>query len=81
MRQSTLWYHADFNLRNTYIESSYCLATIVSDFFFKSMGCNLPSSSVREISQARIYWNGLLFLSPGDLPDPGIEPGLLYWQA
>jgi len=20
------------------------------------------------------YWSGLLFLSPGDLPDPGIEP-------
>ena len=20
------------------------------------------------------YWNGLLFLSPGDLPDPDIEP-------
>ena len=22
------------------------------------------------------YWNGLPFPSPGDLPDPGIEPGL-----
>ena len=21
------------------------------------------------------YWNGLPFPSPGDLPDPGIEPG------
>ena len=21
------------------------------------------------------YWSGLPFLSPGDLPDPGIEPG------
>ena len=21
------------------------------------------------------YWNGLPFLSPGDLPNPGIEPG------
>ena len=21
------------------------------------------------------YWSGLLFLSPGDLPGPGIEPG------
>ena len=20
------------------------------------------------------YWSGLLFLSPGDLPDPGIDP-------
>ena len=23
------------------------------------------------------YWSGLPFLSPGDLPDPGIEPGSL----
>ena len=23
------------------------------------------------------YWSGLPFSSPGDLPDPGIEPGLL----
>ena len=30
------------------------------------------------------YWNGLLFPSPGDLPDPEIEPGSLAspaWQA
>ena len=26
------------------------------------------------------YWNGLPFLSPGDLPDLGIEPVLLHWQ-
>ena len=24
------------------------------------------------------YWNGLPFPSPGDLPDPGIEPSLLH---
>ena len=22
----------------------------------------------------QVYWSGLLFPSPGDLPDPGIEP-------
>ena len=33
------------------------------------------------------YWSGLLFPTPGDLPDPGIKPKrsnplcLLYWQA
>ena len=27
------------------------------------------------------YWSGLSFLSPGDLPDPGIEPGSLTMQA
>ena len=24
------------------------------------------------------YWSGLPLPSPGDLPDPGIEPGLLH---
>ena len=27
------------------------------------------------------YWSGLLFPSPGDLPDPGIEPGFPALQA
>ena len=27
------------------------------------------------------YWSGLPFPSPGDLPDPGIEPGSLVLQA
>ena len=27
------------------------------------------------------YWNGLLFPSPGHLPDPGIEPGSPAFQA
>jgi len=24
------------------------------------------------------HWSGLSFLSPGDLPDPGLNPGLLH---
>ena len=27
------------------------------------------------------YWSGLLLPSPGDLPDPGIEPGFPALQA
>ena len=27
------------------------------------------------------YWSGLRFLSPGDLPNPGIEPGSLGSQT
>ena len=27
------------------------------------------------------YWSGLLFSSPGDLPDPGIKPRSPAWQA
>ena len=27
------------------------------------------------------YWSGLPFPSPGDIPDPVIEPVLLHWQG
>ena len=41
-------------------------------FFCDPMDCSPPGSSVHGISQARILeW--VLFPSPGDLPDPGIE--------
>ena len=42
--------------------------------------CSLPSSSVHGILQAR-YWSGLPFPSPGDLPDPGIDPWSPALQA
>ena len=34
---------------------------------------SLPGSSVRGFSRQE-YWSGLPFPSPGDLPDPGMEP-------
>ena len=37
------------------------------------MDCSPPGFSVHGISQAEIL-SGLLFPSPGNLPDPGIEP-------
>ena len=56
------------------------------------MDCSLPGSSVHGIFQARVlewgaiafseqYCSGLLFPSPGDLPDPGIKPVSPVWQA
>ena len=29
----------------------------------------------------QVFCSGLLLLSPGDLPNPRIKPGLLHWQA
>ena len=29
----------------------------------------------------QVYWSGLLFPTPGDLPNPGIEPGSLMSPA
>ena len=36
--------------------------------------CSPPGSSVRGIFSREEYWNGLPFLTPGDLPNPEIEP-------
>ena len=38
------------------------------------MDCSLPGSSILGTFQARVGWGGLLFPSPGYLPNPGIEP-------
>ena len=44
------------------------------------MDCSLPSSSVHGIFQARILeW--VATPSPGDLPNPGIEPVAPVWPA
>ena len=37
------------------------------------MDCSLPGCSAHVLSQERIYWSGLPFPSPGDLPNPGTE--------
>ena len=39
------------------------------------MDCSWPGSSAMGFSrQEQEHWNGLPFPTPGDLPDPGIEP-------
>ena len=42
---------------------------------FRIAGMFFISWATRE---AHEYWSGLPIPSPGDLPDPGIEPGLLH---
>ena len=44
------------------------------------MNCRPPGSSAMGFSRQE-YWSGLPFPSPGDLPDPGIEPGSPALQA
>ena len=39
-----------------------------------------PDSSVQGFSRQE-HWSWLLFPSPGDLPDPGVEPWSLALQA
>ena len=44
------------------------------------MDCGLPGSPFMEFSK-QVYWSGLPFPTPGDLPDSGIEPGALVSPA
>ena len=44
----------------------------------KSMDCIAPLSMAFSMQE---YWSGLPFLSPGDLPDSGIEPRSSVLQA
>ena len=54
--------------------------SVMSDSLPLDELCSLPDSSVPGILQARILeW--LLFPSPGDLPNPGLEPGSPVLQA
>ena len=47
------------------------------------MDCSLtPWTALLSIEFSRQeYWRGLLFPSPGDLPDPGMKPGSLALWA
>ena len=58
--------------------------TWLSDF--TSLHCVTPRTGVHQAPLSmgfsrHEYWSGLLFPSPGDLPDPGIKPGSPALQA
>ena len=46
---------------------------------FSSVAQSCPT--LGDSMDCREYWSGLPSLSPGDLPDPGIEPGSPALQA
>ena len=48
--------------------------------FATPMDCSLAGSSVHGIFQQE-YWSVLPFPSPGDIPDPGMEPRSPALQA
>ena len=54
-----------------------CLCRVNPVYFcpalWDSMDCSPPAPSVHGVPRQE-YWSGLPFPSPGDLPNPGIEP-------
>ena len=57
------------------------IVTQLCPTLYDSMDCSLLDSSVHEILQVRILVCGLPCPTPGDLPDPGIEPRSPALQA
>ena len=53
--------------------TNVCACSVASNSLQPHGLYSLPGSSVCGILQAK-YWSGLLFLSLGDLPHPGINP-------
>ena len=51
----------------------WCLVTQLCPTLCSPMDCSLPGSSVHRIFQQE-YWSELLFLTLGDLLNPGIKP-------
>ena len=52
------------------------LSRSVVQLFCNARDCSPPGSSVQGIFSQE-YWSWLSFPTPGDLPDPGIEPASL----
>ena len=51
-----------------------CTVVIMSNFFCDPHGLYIACQAPLTMGFPRLeYWSGLLFPSPGDLPDPGVE--------
>ena len=55
------------------LKNDYVYARTVASDSCDPTDCSPPGSSDHGIFQARI-WSGLPFSTPGDLPEPGMEP-------
>ena len=58
-----------------YVEKVKVLVTQLCPTLCNPMDCSLPGFLSMEFSRQE-YLSELPFPSPGDLPDPGIKPGL-----
>ena len=57
-----------------------CVCSVASDSLSR-LDCSPSGSSVHGNFFRQEYWSWLPFPTPGDLPDPGIEPKSLALQA
>ena len=67
-----------YSLVHTRLYKSESVKSLSHVQLFVTVACQAPLSMAFFRQE---YWSGLPFPSPGDLPDPGIEPGPPALQA
>ena len=77
---SVIYTHASWDRRAKRSHLCGCLVPKSCLTLWDPVDCSPPGSSVLGISWQE-NWSGLPFPTPGDLPDPGIEPGSPLLQA
>ena len=68
------------NQENMMVKNSKCYSLSRVQLFATPWAASCQASLSMEFSRQE-YWSGFPFPSPGDLPDPGTEPGFPAWQA
>ena len=65
-------YFQEWHLNTFFFVFPECVCSVMSDSATPwTVACQAPLSM--EFSRQE-YWNRLTFLTPGDLPNPGVEP-------
>ena len=62
---------------NTQIKLNFCAWSLSHVWLFSTLWLQHSKSPLSMGFSRQEYWNGLPLPSPGDLPNPGIEPGSL----
>ena len=72
---------SEFKTKETpYFVTFCCVVTKSCPTLCNPMDCSLPGPFVHDFLRQE-YWSGLPFPSPGDLPNPGIDPKSPAMQA
>ena len=74
------------NLKNTIVKKSMYICQLYVSVSQSCLTLCAPWTVARQAPLSTEFsrqenWSGLLFPSPGDLPDWGLNLGLLRWQA
>ena len=67
---------------NEYVKICHCVCSVAQCCLALCdlMDCSLQAPLSMGLPRQE-HWSGLPFSSPGDLPNPGIEPASPAWQA